>query len=373
MGALSSTYTFVANTSENGYEYEAVFSNASGSVTTDAAILTVQNLMVTEQPTSQIVAMNATATFTATASGVPTPTEEWEVSTDGGETFVPIAGANTSSYQVTATTMNSGYEYEARFSNSFGQTTTNSAVLAVSAANVHSTNWSGYAATGATFTSVSGSWTVPDVTCANPSDGSTSEWIGIDGDGNQTVEQDGTEADCAGGSPQYYAWYEMYGDSDPNLSYGDAIPLSHPVYSGDVMYSAISVSGTPKSDQTWSFEMQDLTSAHFWTWTTTVTLNYSHNWYQNGQYPQLSSAEWIVERPETCITQNNCSLTTLARFDTVSFTDATATATSGEQPISSYTNSAIEMMVSSTDSTILDVPGPLDDTGENFLVTWTSS
>jgi hypothetical protein len=34
--------------------------------------------------------------------------------------------------------------------------------------------------------------------------------VGLDGLGSATVEQVGIEADCAGSTPRYYAWYEMY-------------------------------------------------------------------------------------------------------------------------------------------------------------------
>ena len=73
----------------NGYEYEAVFTNTAGSVTTSAATLTVQTApTVTTQPTNQTVHAGGTATFTAAASGNPTPTVQWTVSTGSGFTDV---------------------------------------------------------------------------------------------------------------------------------------------------------------------------------------------------------------------------------------------------------------------------------------------
>ena len=41
----------------------------------------------------------------------------------------------------------------------------------------------------------------------------TSNWVGLDGFENQTVEQDGTDAYCAGSgnhTAKYYAWIDMY-------------------------------------------------------------------------------------------------------------------------------------------------------------------
>ena len=69
-----------------------------------------------------------------------------------------------------------------------------------------STNWSGYAVTGAagSVTSVSGSWVVPASTCgARSSAEYASFWIGIDGWTSSTVEQIGTDSDCSRGTPSY--------------------------------------------------------------------------------------------------------------------------------------------------------------------------
>src|SRR5437763_10601160 len=74
-----------------------------------------------------------------------------------------------------------------------------------------STNWSGYAVTGAgPYTSVSSSWTQPAVNCSKTPAGYSSFWVGLVGDTTNTVEQTGTEADCSSGSPAYYAGYETY-------------------------------------------------------------------------------------------------------------------------------------------------------------------
>ena len=72
-----------------------------------------------------------------------------------------------------------------------------------------STNWSGYVdvGTGARFTGISGSWTVPTV---GPSPSSASStWVGIDGDTNASLIQAGTEQDWGPQGVLYYAWYEM--------------------------------------------------------------------------------------------------------------------------------------------------------------------
>ena len=72
-----------------------------------------------------------------------------------------------------------------------------------------STNWSGYAATTGTYTSVSASWTQPAGTCSR-GDQYAAFWVGLDGYSSSSVEQTGSEVDCVGWTAQYYAWYEMY-------------------------------------------------------------------------------------------------------------------------------------------------------------------
>ena len=71
-------------------------SNSLGSVTSSAAVLTVTPALVaptiTMQPADQSVIAPATATFNVTTTGT-SPSYEWQVSTDGGETFAPIVGA----------------------------------------------------------------------------------------------------------------------------------------------------------------------------------------------------------------------------------------------------------------------------------------
>ncbi len=119
----------------NGAQYQAVFSNAAGlSATTTPATLTVDYApVVTSNPSSVTVNAGQSTTFTAAASGNPTPTTvQWEVSTDGGITFNPIAGATSTTLSITnATAAQNGTEYEAVFTNSVGSVTTSAATLTV--------------------------------------------------------------------------------------------------------------------------------------------------------------------------------------------------------------------------------------------------
>jgi hypothetical protein len=88
--------------------------------------------VVTTPPVSQSVTVGQGATFTAAASGVAAPTVQWQVSTDGGITWNPVAGATTGTLTVPATTLaQSGSQYEAVFTNPLGSATSSPATLTV--------------------------------------------------------------------------------------------------------------------------------------------------------------------------------------------------------------------------------------------------
>jgi RHS repeat-associated protein len=132
-----------AKTTQNGYEYRAVFTNVAGSVTSNAATLTVESIAaVTTQPQNQTVNEDTSASFTATADGYPTPSVQWQVSTTGGliwdndstdkATSTPEAGQITSTLTVSsAVRSENGYEYRAIFTNTAGSATSNAATLTV--------------------------------------------------------------------------------------------------------------------------------------------------------------------------------------------------------------------------------------------------
>jgi hypothetical protein len=64
------------------------------------------------------------ATFEAAASGVPAPTVQWQISTDKGATWSPIAGATSDKLTVANVTVAvSGDEYRALFTNAVGEAT----------------------------------------------------------------------------------------------------------------------------------------------------------------------------------------------------------------------------------------------------------
>jgi hypothetical protein len=101
-----------------------------------------------------------------------------------------------------------------------------------------STNWSGYAVTGrnGAFRSVSGAWTEPRANCSGVSGRRLSSfWVGLDGANSQSVEQLGTDVDCRGRTPVYFAWWEMF----PNPS----VNFSNPVRPGDHLSASVTFRG----------------------------------------------------------------------------------------------------------------------------------
>jgi formylglycine-generating enzyme required for sulfatase activity len=72
----------------------------------------------------------ASVTFTAAATGVPTPTYQWERSPDG-TTWTPIAGATQASYIFTAQATDNGAQFHVKAANSVSTVTSNAATLTV--------------------------------------------------------------------------------------------------------------------------------------------------------------------------------------------------------------------------------------------------
>ncbi|HEY7947282.1 MAG TPA: hypothetical protein VID75_06380, partial [Acidimicrobiales bacterium] len=87
--------------------------------------------VVTSEPVSQTVASGQTATFTVAATGSPTPTIQWQVSTDGGATFSSVPAATEDSYSFTATAADGGEQFEAVVTNPAATVTTPPATLRV--------------------------------------------------------------------------------------------------------------------------------------------------------------------------------------------------------------------------------------------------
>ncbi len=139
-GVTTRTLTITGATAAmNGYEYEAVFTNSVGTATTSVATLTVGTLpAVTKQPANQTINAGGKTSFSAAATGSPTPSVQWYVSTNGGTSFAPLvnggvySGVTTGTLTISgATAAMNGCEYEAVFTNSIGTAKTSVAALTV--------------------------------------------------------------------------------------------------------------------------------------------------------------------------------------------------------------------------------------------------
>jgi hypothetical protein len=203
-------------------------------------------------------------------------------------------------------------------------------------ASTTSTNWSGYAATGSTFTSVASSWTEPTGTCSS-GDQYSSFWVGLDGYTSNSVEQTGTDVDCAGRTPQYYAWYEMYP--------AGSVEINHTVRPGDKISASVTYTGSS------SFTLEIADSTQNWTYSTSKKLSGAAR----------SSAEVITEAP--CCTRSG-GILPLADFGKVSYTGSTA-------------NGSTLSNFSPTEITMVSASGKQEDStsslsGGSFSNTWIS-
>jgi hypothetical protein len=198
-----------------------------------------------------------------------------------------------------------------------------------------STNWSGYAVTGSGATYVSGTWTQPTVKCATSETSWSSPWVGIDGDSSNTVEQTGTDSDCQGGRPTYYAWYEMY----PKAAVMIPIITVHP---GDSFTGQVSYGG-----------------GEFTLTLTDNTTGAAYTTVQQSAKARRSSVEWIMEGP---------SNGSLSDFGAVSFTSALAAFNNKPGSLGSFSAAAPITMVTGRGSARA-TPSTVSN-GSSFGVTW---
>src|SRR6267142_1662179 len=84
---------------------------------------------ITMQPANQTVTAGQTATFMAAATGSPTPTVQWQVSTDRGVTFNNVSVATSTTLSFATTSSQNGYQYRAGFTKAAGRATTTAATL----------------------------------------------------------------------------------------------------------------------------------------------------------------------------------------------------------------------------------------------------
>jgi hypothetical protein len=204
-----------------------------------------------------------------------------------------------------------------------------------------SRNWAGYVATNGTFTSVTGTWTVPSVS-SDGQMGADAEWVGIGGVRRRDLIQSGTKALVdPSGQVTYSAFVEMLPSAAQQISVN--------VNQGD----SVTVSIVQQATHQWQITFKDNTSGQSYQTTTTY-------------FSSLSSAEWIEEAPSAGRRE-----LPLDAFGTVAFGGGSTTkdgngvsiAQSGAQPIT----------LINIEGQALATPSGLASDGASFTVTRSSA
>jgi peptidase A4-like protein len=218
-----------------------------------------------------------------------------------------------------------------------------------------SSNWAGYAVSGATFSSVSGSWVQPVATCSSGG-AYAAFWVGLGGSdpSSQALEQVGTESDCTAGNARVYSvWYELL-PAPP-------VTVKLKIRAGDRITASVTA-----DPGTVTFTLRNVTRKTVFTKRLSVAAI------------DLSSAEWVAEAPSACDDAGNCRPLPLTNFGTATFTNASATADGHTGTISDPAWSATAISLVSGDygrygpwqetAPAGAVPGALSSDGSAFSV-----
>ncbi|MHB8620631.1 MAG: G1 family glutamic endopeptidase [Chloroflexota bacterium] len=204
-----------------------------------------------------------------------------------------------------------------------------------------SLNWSGYEAASGKYTSVTGTWTVPQVSAAQGRS-SDAAWVGVGGVVSRDLIQAGTEETVGpSGQVRYQAWIETL----PRVSH----PVALTVKPGD----SVTVTLTDQGGTSWLVSFKDNTSGQ--TYQQPVTYRSS-----------LSSAEWVEEAPS-----NGRGVLPLDNFGSIHFNAASAVK-NGQQVTASQAGAQPITMVSGVGQTLAS-PSALGSDGGSFTVTRTAA
>jgi hypothetical protein len=208
--------------------------------------------------------------------------------------------------------------------------------------DVESTNWSGYADTGSSFSDVSASWTEPGTTCSSRTTSLAAFWVGIDGYSSDSVEQDGTMIECYERTAYQFTWWEMYPTNDVQV-------VGETAAAGDAITASVVRSGT-------SYKLAVTDSTH-------TANSFSKTETCSASSCVDSSAEWIAEAPT-----GSSGVEPLSDFGTWTASNAAVTEGTTAGTISSFTDDEITMIDNSGATKAL--PGALNGAGNGFSVTW---
>lgn len=216
-------------------------------------------------------------------------------------------------------------------------------------ARATSPNWSGYiddSPNGRRYTAVRASWVQPTVTCPTATvEPKVALWVGLDGNVNGSVEQDGTEAQCtAKGVVHYSTWWYMY--PSKHAAGGPIEPGDHVTASVTYDDGTYTLTVTVADDPAASFTTEQTCGA------TTCP---------------RTSAEWIAE--DQCCAETPSGYYPLADFGHLEMSDAAVTSGGVTGVISTFPHVASDI-VDPADSTTLAHAGALDPGGAGFRDSW---
>lgn len=205
-------------------------------------------------------------------------------------------------------------------------------------ANGNSRNWSGYIADNGNYTSVTGTWTIPQPTTSGHT-ATDATWVGIGGVSSNDLIQAGTQNVVSpSGQVSTTAFYELLPTASTSIN-------TVPVKPGD----SITVTITQQSSGQWLINFIDNTTNQ--NYQTTMTYDSS-----------LSSAEWIEEAPS-----NGVSVLPLDNFGTIQFSSGSTTQNGSQISISGSNAHAITMVNGAGQA--LATPSGLGSDGASFSVT----
>ena len=223
----------------------------------------------------------------------------------------------------------------------------NNTNVTLPAGTQESENWAGYidtpTSTSSQYTSISGSWTVPDISASQQNNAASAQWIGLGGVSSTDLLQMGTVEQIQNGQPVIEVFWEQLPSSAQNVM---TVPA------GSTITATIAESTGVNPTWNLTFTVNGQASSQ------TIAPVIIDPTYAAGIG---TSAEWISEDPSTL----NDQLYPLANMGTVSYQSATV---NGE-PLNYTTNQVQPDAMVSSNGNVLLVPSSLGADGESFATT----
>jgi hypothetical protein len=247
-------------------------------------------------------------------------------------------------------------------------------------------NWSGFAdaqnttgtGVGATgpgsqpTTSVSASWTIPQVSCVQGQyrnqDVFIANWVGLDGFNDGTVEQLGTATQCYENVEYYYDWYEMFPNNTVEEGTTQCISdnIDCPRPGDQITASVVSTTGkgATSGDNDYTLSLTDST-------------NHAESFSVSATCPAAtcvnSSAEWVVERPAFGL-PFGFQILPQAYYGQTGFTNGTVGVGFKTYSIEQYPGQVYDMpMIDDSASYFLSCPGQQGPPGQLLLIPTSAS